>query len=549
MVRYNVFIDTELIVDNYISTELLSFPVQPERPPPTQGRKAGGTNWNQWEYITEGDRDMGRRIIVLTVALLCVFTLAASALAGGDTKLKYKGVYTAWAQSQHDFKLGNGDYDDNYAVQMLRMMLDFEAAEGVHAVTRFDMAQGWWGVDNADRTVNRTGKIGGSSLFDYKDTNFLFHVDQAYIVFAVPDTKLKAKVGRMWYGLGNKIVLDNNFDGVQFVYDGKFTLGFAKVSEGVDGLSDIDNSGTGGADAQDANLFTGQFKGATSSTKYELYGLVYRDAGGDDGTTYLPNDINYFRSRFTPNISDLNIFGAAGKWKSGGFTLNGEFNVLSGKDNVTNAFINDLQLTDMNDGDISGYNLYLKGNKTVNSSFDVGGVFGMGSGDDDWTGGAGNVNKLRTSGFFYVTEIWEDSIMPDEEGITPQGLGAPNVRGYRELENTTLFQLNATYKFSPKVSLFGSFTSIKATEAIHEWMKVTNDNGTPGDLTDDYDETVVGTASSTDIGTEIDWKLVWKIYPNLTFAFRGGVFTPGDAAGYLINGTPRTSRRRGNTRP
>ncbi|NIX57622.1 MAG: hypothetical protein GWN14_17295, partial [candidate division Zixibacteria bacterium] len=57
-------------------------------------------------------------------------------------------------------------------------------------------------------------------------------------------------------------------------------------------------------------------------------------------------------------------------------------------------------------------------------------VGGRGSGDDDVTGGDGNVNKLRTSGFFYITEIWEDSIMPDEEGITPQGLGAPNVRGY-----------------------------------------------------------------------------------------------------------------------
>lgn len=479
---------------------------------------------------------MGRRIIVLTVALLCVITIASAALAGGDTKLTYKGVYTAWAQSQHDFMLGNGDYDDNYAVQMLRMMLDFEAAEGVHAVTRFDMAQGWWGVDNADRGVQRTGASGGSALFDYKDTNFLLHVDQAYIVFAVPDTKLKAKVGRMWYGLGNKLVLDNNLDGVQFVYDGKFNLGFAKVSEGVDGLSDVDNSSTGGADAQDANLFLGQYKNATSSLKYELYGLVYQDAGDGDGTTYMPNDINYFRSRFTPHISELNIFGAAGKWQNGNLTVDGEFNVLSGKDKVANATISANQLTDINEGDISGYNLYLKANNSVSSSFDVGGVFGMGSGDDDWTAGDGNVNKLRTSGFFYVTEIWEDSIMPDEEGITPQGLGAPNVRAYRELENTTLFQLNATYKFSPKVSLFGSFTSIKATEAIHEWMVMTDDNGTPADPSDDTSWTDVGSASSTDIGTEIDWKLVWKMYPNLILAFRGGVFTPGDAAGYLING-------------
>jgi hypothetical protein len=475
---------------------------------------------------------MGRRTVALLAAMLCVLFIATTATAGGDTKLNYKGVYTAWAQSQHDFKLGNGDYNDNYAVQMLRMMLDFEATEGVHAVTRFDMAQGWWGVDNADRTVNRTGSTGGSSLFDYKDTNFLFHVDQAYIVFDLPDAPVTAKVGRMWYGLGNKLVLDNNFDGVQFTIKDKFHLGYAKVSEGIDGLSDEDYSSTGGADGQDANLFTAQYKGAASNLKYELFGLVYQDAGDDDGTTYMPNDINYFRSRFTPHISSLNIFGAATKYKKGTFTLDGEFNVLSGKDDVANAAINAIQLTDVNDGEISGYNLYLKANKGVSPKFDVGGIFGMGSGDDDWTAGGGNVNKLRTSGFFYVTEIWEDSIMPDEEGITPQGLGAPNVRGYRELENTTLFQLNAMYKFSPKVSLFGSFTSFKATQAIHAWS--VNDNGTPADSSDDF--TDVGTDNSTDIGTEMDWRLVWKIYPSLTFAFRGGVFTPGDAAGYLING-------------
>ena len=52
-------------------------------------------------------------------------------------------------------------------------------------------------------------------------------------------------------------------------------------------------------------------------------------------------------------------------------------------------------------------------------------VFGRGSGDEDYGSGEGNINRLKTMGFFYLTEVWEDSIMPDEEGITPQGLGAP----------------------------------------------------------------------------------------------------------------------------
>lgn len=148
----------------------------------------------------------------------------------------------------------------------------------------------------------------------------------------------------------------------------------------------------------------------------------------------------------------------------------------------------------------------------------------MGSGDDDVTGGKGNVNKLRTSGFFYITEIWEDSIMPDEEGITPQGLGAPNVRGYRELENTTALQVNASFKPVSKLELFGSFTFLKATQDINAW---TNTNGVVS---------IDKNTAANDLGTEIDFRISYVIDQGLSTHLRGGWFTPGDAACYLING-------------
>lgn len=468
---------------------------------------------------------VSKRIVLLIGAMLFL----ATSLAFAQTSLKYKGVYTAWRQSQHDFNLGKATYNDVYTVQMLRLHLTFAANDHLRAITRFDMAQGWWGVDNADRTVDRIGKTGGSSLFDFKDTNFLFHVDQAYIEFDIPNTAFMFRVGRMWYGFGNKMVLDNNLDGVQMVINKKVELGWAKVSEGVDGLTDSevkDASGNVVADGNDADLLYISLKDKKGNLSYQAFAFYYRDAGDDDGTTYMPNDINYFRSRFTPHLSQLTCLGLATNYKTKGFNFIGEFNLLFGKDDVNNTTIGPKQLTDINNGDLSGFNLYLKANKDVGPKFTLGGVLGIGSGDDDWTSGKGNVNKLRTSGFFYVTEIWEDSIMPDEEGITPQGLGAPNVRGYRELENTTLLQLNGTLKFSKKVSLFGSFTYIGATKAIHAWHVDAATN-----------TTVVDAASSKNIGKEVDWKLDWKIYPQLVFTFRGGVFFPGDAAGYLINGT------------
>lgn len=202
--------------------------------------------------------------------------------------------------------------------------------------------------------------------------------------------------------------------------------------------------------------------------------------------------------------------------------------MLQGKDDIANTtFAGPLNVNrantdplkhDINNGDLYGYNFYLKA--ALPGKFTPGVIFGLGSGDKDPTSGKGNINKLRTAGFFYITEIWEDSVMPDEEGITPQGLGAPNVRGYRELENTTLAQVNGTYKISAKASVFGSYTYLRATEPIYAW-------------------TAAGpnlTLGSKDLGQEIDGRLDFAFQENLTGSLRGGIFFPGKGAQYLING-------------
>jgi len=467
-----------------------------------------------------------RRSLALVLSLILVL-LFNSITFSADFKVN--GVYTAWGLSQNKFFLGKNDGNDNYFVQMLRFKLQAVASDNLKAVTRFDIAQGWWGVDNVVRT-----KIpgSGSALFDNKDTNFLMHVDQAYIDFKCPNIPVNFKVGRMWYGVGNKLLLDNNLDGVQAdinVKKVKLHLGWAKVSEGYDGLSDNSSLAKadryGNTDARDANLFLGNINSKGDKHELNLFGLYYNDASVDDGTAYLMDGLDYFRPRFSPHVTQLAACGLSGSLKMGKLSVIGEFDYLTGKDDINNTTYGAKEKYDINDGTLSGYNLYLKPVFKATPKFSLGGVFGMGSGDDDKTGGKGNVNKLRTSGFFYVTEIWEDSIMPDEEGITPQGLGAPNTRGYREFENTTLFQINATYNVKKNLKAFVSYTYITATQPIHEWS------------TDESGNTTIGPNSSSDIGTEVDFKVDYKIYNNLIFTVRGGMFTPGDAAGYLINGT------------
>jgi len=198
------------------------------------------------------------------VLLIVVSFLMAGLVFSADFKVN--GVYTAWGQSQHNFSFGKAKYNDNYVVQMLRFKVQAAVNEHLRAVTRFDMAQGWWGVDNALKSKLRTGTAGGSALFDFKDTNFLFHVDQAYIEFDLPEKPLTFRVGRMWYGLGNKIMVDNNYDGVQLDVKGvlgkKISLSWAKVSEGVDGISDektLKPDGRGFHDGRDADLLTFNF--------------------------------------------------------------------------------------------------------------------------------------------------------------------------------------------------------------------------------------------------------------------------------------------------
>ncbi|APF19314.1 hypothetical protein Calab_3621 [Caldithrix abyssi DSM 13497] len=464
-----------------------------------------------------------------TLLILTIF-LMVGLLFSADFKVN--GVYTAWGQSQHNFLLGKIKYNDNYVVQMLRFKVQAAVNDNLRLITRFDMAQGWWGVDNALRSVQRTGTAGGSALFDFKDTNFLFHVDQAYIEFDLPQKPLTFRVGRMWYGLGNKLMVDNNYDGVQLdvknVVGKKLTLSWAKVSEGVDGISDkevLAQDSRGFTDGRDAHLFTLNLNNEFKCINYNVYGLYYNDASVSDMNAYVPDHLQFFKTRFSPQITQLTAVGISGTIKKGKVTADFEADYLMGKDDIKNDIYGAKQMWDKNNGDLSGYNLYLKMTHATTDKLSLGGVVGMGSGDDDLSGGKGNVNKLRTSGFFYITEIWEDSIMPDEEGITPQGLGAPNVRAYRELENTTIVQVNATYKPVKKLTTFVSYSYIRSTQPVHAWRG--DDNG---------DWIIDQNKSANDLGQEVDFRCSYKIYDELDFTIRGGYFIPGTAAGYLING-------------
>ncbi len=456
-------------------------------------------------------------------ALLLAIGMWVAPASAGQTDVQ--GVYNVWGISQNHFFYGAkddtvGDENDNYIVQMLRLRVAFaDDEDAIKAVARFDLAQGWWGVDNAgDKSVDRGQFFDKGSFFDV-------HVDHAYLDFRIPNTEAShLMVGRFNHHLGSRLVLDDDMDGIRFTHpigdNSKLTISWAKPFEG-DIDSNFDQALASLNDeraSEDATMYTLNFDHKLGDHKLSAWGLYYRDQSDSDDTAYITEGLGFARPRFTPQVTELYILGAAGTFTMGNITLNGELNVLTGSDDIRNTSFNG-NANDINNGDLEGYTAYLDAKMDLGGNNNVGIKFGIGSGDDDPASGDGNITKLKTQGFFYFTEVWEDSIMPDVAGITPQGIGAPNSRGYREFENTTAIQVYGTFALNDSMSIFGSYSYMMATEDVYGW-----------------DASGPTTQSDDDIGQEVDVIFRWKLYEKLTFASRFGYFMPGDAELLLTNG-------------
>ena len=472
-----------------------------------------------------------------TGIVLCLVMLLSGVAAAQDDPprayLDLSGFYAFNGYSQQNFFLGDGrtggvSNDDQYSIQIFRLLMTVGYGDYIKGVVRADLGQGIWGIDNAQRTPERGGF---SNLFNFKDTNFLIHIDWAYVEFNYDKWGFSATLGRQKYKLGHMLVLDQNNDGFilnKKLGDGKLSLAWSKMSEGQDSLSDIDATPDGGNDYQDADVFYLNYAAKAGKWNFSPYLAYYKDKGWHDGTAYIPQGFQYFNARFRPQITQATVLGLSFNSKVGIFDLKGEVDYLTGSDDIPNTDSGKKELLDVNNGDLSGYNLYFDAKVGLGPG-KLGLALGIGSGDDDVMSGDGNINKIRTNGFFYITEVWEDSVMPDELGITPQGLGSPASRGYREFENTNLIQLNYNWNISERVGVFVSGTWMKATESIFEWSDANGD----GVISPDE----MGPGNSDDLGSELDARLDWKLSQGLLWIFRGGIFFPGDGAAYLINGT------------
>lgn len=462
----------------------------------------------------------------------------ADAEQGDEFELDFGGAYSIWALNQRNFFLGKDAplNTGDYVVQNFRLQLQ-AGNNRAGAVLRADAAQGWWGANNSPNTetiaeVDEDGNVvhrrvyNPDAMFRFKDTNYLIHFDRAYLYFDVPHIPVRVRAGRQDYSAGNRLVLDYDLDGVQVdvaVTDALRIEGlWAKVSEGTGSFRAPGGAlmNDDGAFA-DRDLYGGKLVWEGCGPDVELFGLHYIDRVAD--TAYLPEGLGFLYSRFQPQVSQATALGIKAHGTADlvdGLDYNLEFNYLFGSDDIDN---DDHQgnLLDINDGSLSGYNIYASAKQkfTAGIPIDVGLVLGLGSGDDDPTAGSGNINRLMTMGFFALTNVWEDSVMPDIAGISPQGLGSPASRGYRELENTTAAQLSLGLEPIEALRLQASYTYLRATEPVFGW----DDDG-PTDQT------------ARDLGQEVNLNLHLQIYENLRYTALSGLFLAGDASALLING-------------
>jgi len=454
------------------------------------------------------------------------------------SRLTLTGAYIVEAFAQKNFFLGAGgpvesglstDFDA-YWTQKLNLQPRLILSDHVNVTVSVNVAQGVWGLES-------TGSAGTTAAGLYpRSTNLsALSLDWAYLAFRHRGTGSRWYVGQQAFVLGHGLVLDQDAAGIQAYFDlarwnGSLGLGVAKLSESG-GLSDQNNTARSdervGPDGRDADLFFAQWQSGSPVFRVSPFFAYYQDRSNGDGATLYPERLGYANARFQPNVTRATVFGLEVQAMRGPIDFDLEYNQLSGVDRVQNASAGASELLDVNNGDLKGSNLYariaVQGNR-----WEIGGILAQGTGDDDPTSGEGNLNRLRTDGNFFITEVWEDSVMPPR-GFHPGGLGSPLSRGYRELENTRILQGFLGFKPTPSTHISGSVSLIRSSEDLRPWADT---NGDGVIVAEEF-----GSELSNELGSEFDWRFDWTVDSQVTLSVRGGVFLPRVAAGYLLHGT------------
>lgn len=457
------------------------------------------------------------------------------------SRLTLRGMYSVETFAQKNFHLGNGGQvesggateADNFWSQNLLLLPRFILTDDLNVNVKMDVGQGVWGFDGTVESAPSEPR----SFYSTSDALTAVDIDWAYLAYRHRGTGTRWYLGLQEFALGNRLVLDHDAPGVQMYktldsFGGTLELGYAKESESGS-ISDENLTNRAdvrsGPDRRDADLYYVAWESTSPRFAVNPFFAWYQDRSNADGTTLSPDGLPYLDARFRPNVTRATALGLAVAGRIGGLQVDFEYDRLSGADRVPNEDSGAFEQHDVNNGDLTGSNLYLRGSLTF-SAFDIGGIYAQGSGDADPFAGEGNINRLRTDGRFFITEVWDDALMPDQ-GIHPDGMGSPDVRGYRELENTKIMQGFLAVRPRHNLHVFASASLIRASEPIQAWADAdSNAVIQPEEMTG---------LISDQLGSEFDVRIDWSLEQKVTVSLRGGLFLPREAASLLLYGTNR----------
>ncbi len=520
---------------------------------------------------------LARRTNAMGLALGCAALLLSSPVAHGQirmgkeaptggapedaprSRLTLSGSFEVDTYSQKQFFLGGqsdttgaGEFDA-FWTQRLTLRPRLILADNVNVTVKMDLARGVWGLD--PNPVEGPPSGGWNARTDLLD----LQVDHAYLAYRHRGTATRWYLGRQPFAMGNLLVLDEDAPGLQVWRDFGSGLalgvGFAKETEAgtIEDLVREDSLSTPPRtiDGRDADLFISEARLGRDDRGLFLnpFFLYYLDRNLANDVTLFP-DGRERGARFHPHISRATVLGVAGSWTLKSLRLDAELDILSGSDRVRADSLQfddsgPLETHDVNNGDLKGSNLYGRLAWT-GSRLEITGTYAKGSGDPDPFRAEGNINSLYTQGHWYLTEVWGNGLTLEDVGIAPQGLANPAVRGYRGLENTTALQVAVAWKPRSNLKIGASYTLLSSTQPLKPWWDKPATGAAAGDgviVRDEYgldryaEPPTYRGSQSTELGSEIDGRIEWTWPDRVTVTLRGGTFSPGPAAGYLINGT------------
>ena len=446
------------------------------------------------------------------------------------SRLTLRGEYVVETFSQ-SFHLGaapTGGISTNHDAfwaQNLLLRPRFIISDDLNVNVSLDVAQGIWGLE--------TGTSVSGDPYPVNPSLTALRVDWAYLAYRHDGSGTRWYVGRQPFVLGQGLVLETDAAGLQVYRDfsrlGSLGIGVAKIYE-AGGFSDENNLGPDsvrvGHDGRDADLFFASLETGSERFSVRPYFVYYQDRSGGDGITVFPDRVPYLETRFQPNVTRATAFGASAELRRGVLQVDAEYDKLRGTDRIKNASFGPFARNDINSGDLTGGNLYFRA-ALVGGRAELGLVYAKGTGDPDPRSGEGNLNRIATDGGFSITEVWEDSIMPDR-GYYPAGMGSPLVRGYRDLENSKILQGFVAYRPRASLRLFGSVSVIRSTEVVREWSDA---NGDGLLAVDEF-----GSGVSNELGSEFDFRIDWLLDRKLQVELALGRFLPRVASSYLLYG-------------